>query len=72
MNKVTDINGNYYTVSYGQSSEGDYWPERIDYTGNINNGLLPYASVRFEYSYRNVTNIAFVNNSKLCESEFNY
>lgn len=65
LNKVTDINGNYYTVSYGQSSDGDYWPERIDYTGNINNGLLPYASIRFEYSYRNVTNIAFVNNSKL-------
>ncbi len=27
----------------------EYYPERIEYTGNTRSGLMPYASLRFEY-----------------------
>lgn len=48
--KVYDTKGNYYTISYGKDvAHHEFWPERIEYTGNKKTGLLPYASVRFNY-----------------------
>jgi len=50
VRKVSDTKGNYYTVSYDKDdNNGEYWPTRIDYTGNSNTGLVPYCSVRFDY-----------------------
>lgn len=53
VNKVYDRVGNYYTVSYVEdNANGQYYPSRIDYTGNTAAALAPYASVRFSYEVR--------------------
>jgi len=51
VNKVSDTKGNYFTVSYADSSSQTY-RTRIDYTGNTAAGLTPYNSVRFVYQSR--------------------
>lgn len=51
VNKITDTKGNYLTVSYSEV-DGEYWPTRIDYTGNTAANLTPYASVQFVYTSR--------------------
>jgi RHS repeat-associated protein len=48
VNKITDRNGNYMTYTYGHSGN-EIWIEHIDYTGNSNAGLSPYARVSFVY-----------------------
>lgn len=48
LSKVTDLNGNYMTYTYGRSGN-EVWIDRIDYTGNVAAGLSPYARVVFEY-----------------------
>jgi hypothetical protein len=49
-NKVSDTKGNYFTVTYiNDTSNGQAYPSRIDYTGNNAAGLAPYNSVRFVY-----------------------
>lgn len=46
LNKMTERLGNYYTVRYQEdNANGDYRPDRIDYTGNTAQGLVPYNSV---------------------------
>ena len=50
LTKVQDTNRNYFTVSYiGENRYHEIYPSRIDYTGNADASLLPYASVRFYY-----------------------
>lgn len=47
LNKVTDRNGNYYTLTYHQDvSLGELILARIDYTGNQATGLVPNNSIR--------------------------
>lgn len=54
VTKVSDTVGNYYTVAYNSNkADNEIWPVRIDYTGNSNAGLAPYASVRFLYLTNN-------------------
>ncbi|MCC6797330.1 MAG: VCBS repeat-containing protein, partial [Candidatus Hydrogenedentes bacterium] len=53
LKKVQDTKGNYMTVLYGEdATNGEFWPERIEYTGNMSAPpeLLPYASVEFSYT----------------------
>lgn len=53
INKVQDSKGNFYTIQYHEDNvNGEYYPIRIDYTGNVNTGLSPYASLRFSYEDR--------------------
>lgn len=53
VNRVEDTKGNYYTVIYHEDNvKGEYYPIRIDYTGNQNTGLMPYNSVEFTYQNR--------------------
>lgn len=53
VNKVTDVKGNHYTVSYTKDgTNGAQYPLRIDYTGNTGAGLVPALSVRFAYENR--------------------
>ena len=50
QNKRTDAAGNYLTTSYNEISENtEYYPTRIDYTGNEGAGLSTYNSVRFNF-----------------------
>ena len=48
INKITDINGNYMTFTYGYNGS-EVWIDHIDYTGNTAAGLSPYARVSFTY-----------------------
>lgn len=54
LHAVIDSKGNYYTITYQDTSatNGEFYPTRIDYTGNNVTGLLPYNSVRFVYEVR--------------------
>ena len=53
VKKVSDAKGNYFTVSYAKdNANGDWYPTRIDYTGNSNTGLAPNNSVQFSYEGR--------------------
>jgi len=53
VNKISDTLGNYVTVTYTEeNNNGEYRPQRVDYTGNATTGLLPFASVRFNYEDR--------------------
>jgi hypothetical protein len=50
VNKVSDTKGSYFTVTYvNDTTNGQVYPSRIDYTGNTGAGLAPYNSVRFVY-----------------------
>jgi hypothetical protein len=52
MNKISDTTGNYLNVTYTEdNTNGDYYPNRIDYTGNAN-GLAPNNSIQFVYETR--------------------
>jgi len=56
LNKITDTKGNYLTVTYNNdTTNGTYYPTRIDYTGNAAAALATYASVQFSYVARPVT-----------------
>ena len=58
LSRKEDELGNYFTFSYTRTttitsaSDSYLRPDRIDYTGNANAGLSPYASVRFDYENR--------------------
>jgi len=53
VDMVSDTVGNYYIVSYVEDqTNGDYYPDRIDYTGNVAQSLTPYNSVQFTYAAR--------------------
>ena len=53
LNRVEDRYTNYMTISYQEdNANGDYRPDRIDYTGNNSAGVNPYNSVQFEYEAR--------------------
>ncbi|MCK1383303.1 VCBS repeat-containing protein [Bradyrhizobium sp. 21] len=53
LNKVSDTKTNYYTVSYVlDPTKSEFYPVRIDYTGNATAGLSAYNSVQFIYASR--------------------
>jgi len=51
VDKVSDTKGNYFTVTYvNDNANGQAYPSRIDYTGNVAASLAPYNSVQFVYN----------------------
>ncbi|MBL7915571.1 MAG: hypothetical protein JNL49_11055 [Bacteroidia bacterium] len=64
LSKVIDINGNYITYHYGQKN-GEYYIEKIEYTGNDNASLTPYAEINFLYDTKSDQNISFLAGSAL-------
>ena len=50
INKVTDANGNYMTLSYKLSNDKEIWIDEINYTGNTSAGINTYAKVKFAYT----------------------
>lgn len=53
VNKISDTKGNYLTITYtNDTTNGQAYPTRIDYTGNAAAGLVPYNSVQFVYETR--------------------
>ena len=52
-NKVSDTKTNYFTVTYvNDTTNGQAYPSRVDYTGNATAGVAPYGSVQFVYATR--------------------
>lgn len=71
LTKVTDTNGNYFTVTYqGDSSVNEVYPVRIDYTGNDNASLSPYASIRFIYSTNSYAPTKYIYGKPIRKSKF--
>ena len=61
VNKITDADGNFMTISYGQStSNGEIWPTEINYTGNTAAGLSTYAKVIFQYTTDSNINTTYI------------
>jgi len=53
LNRIEDTKGNYLTASYTKdAANGDYYPNRIDYTGNSKTNVPPTNSVQFQYETR--------------------
>jgi hypothetical protein len=53
LNRLQDTKGNYLNVSYSEDTvNGDYYPQRIEYTGNANTGVTPNNMVQFSYEAR--------------------
>lgn len=72
IKKVSDTKGNYYTVTYsGNDANGEYWPTRIDYTGNndVSPHLDPYASIRFEYTNNSYSVNTYIYGHKVKRSQ---
>ncbi len=67
-NKITDADGNYMTISYGQN-EGEIWPETINYTGNASTGMNTYAKVTFQYMTDLHVNFLFSGGQSLREAK---
>ncbi len=51
LDRVEDVHGNYLNVTYTQDNS-EVYPSRIDYTGNTNTSLAPFASVEFTLENR--------------------
>lgn len=53
LNKVSDKSGNYYTITYQKDAvTGEYYPDHMDYTGNVTASINPYCKVEFKYEPR--------------------
>ena len=53
VNKISDVKTNYMTFSYTEdSTNGDFYPSRIDYAGNTSAGNAPANSVQFTVETR--------------------
>jgi YD repeat-containing protein len=53
VNRIGDTVGNYLEIRYDEiQAEGVQRVSRINYTGNLHNGVQPYNSVRFVYESR--------------------
>jgi RHS repeat-associated protein len=71
LNKVMDANGNYFTYTYhNDKTNGEYWLERIDYTGNTSTGLIPYNSVRFTYQPRSDSSTDYLYGTPFKNSQY--
>lgn len=69
VTRVCDTAGNYYSVTYsGDAATNDFYPSRIDYTGNESAGLAPYASIRFEYMENAYSPTKFVSGVRVRKS----
>ena len=56
LNRIEDTKGNYLTASYTKDSpNGNYYPSRIDYTGNSKSNIASTNSVQFQYETRSDT-----------------
>jgi RHS repeat-associated protein len=58
INKVTDPNGNYYTYHYN-TYNGENYLEKIKFTGNTAQNVLPFNEVHFFYTTRSDNNFYY-------------
>lgn len=58
LNRIIDINGNYIDFKYNNTSR-DSRIDEINYTGNLNTGLIPYNKIKFNYGGRYESNTVY-------------
>ncbi|MCP4176261.1 MAG: hypothetical protein GY756_00675 [bacterium] len=64
LNRVEDQNGNFYTITYNEE-DGEYYPLRIEYTENTEQGLAPYNTVEFYYTKKKDKSTAYIAGSEV-------
>jgi len=70
VTKITDTAGNYIEFIYDQNTAaGTHLLRRINYTGNSNTGLQPYASMRFDYTERPDPSSGYISGAKLVSND---
>lgn len=70
VSKVTDTKGNYFTVTYrGEAETNDFYPHRVEYTGNAAAGLTPYASINFSYRDNLYSPVTYITGVKVKRSQ---
>lgn len=70
VSKITDTKGNYMTFTYEENTQlGEYYPKRIDYTGNASAGLMPYNAVVFNYKDRADDTPRYVNGTRMVSTK---
>lgn len=53
ISKVEDNNGNYIRYYYHDDNGfGEFWPDRIEYTGNSNTNHVPFNKIKFYYEIK--------------------
>lgn len=61
LDEVKDRAGNYLKVYYGENNSiGEFWPDRIEYTGNTAVTSAPYLSVYFKYGARSDVEVDYI------------
>jgi RHS repeat-associated protein len=69
LDKVEDMYGNYYTISYTMENN-EYFPNEIKYTGNTNASLSTYNGIKFLFDRKPESewNIAYIGGAKVISS----
>lgn len=66
VNRIEDRNGNYMIFQYTKNNlTGEFFPDKILYTGNSNTNLAPYNKVQFFYSSRNDSTTHYLASKKI-------
>ena len=66
VNNKIDKNSNFMTVSYvNDTNSGSYYPDRLDYTGNVSEAFHTQRSVRFSYENRPDISESYLAGSKV-------
>ncbi len=64
LNKITDKNGNYITITYYENNTtGEYYPLSINYTGTTRKS--PFNSITFDYQVRALPLVSYISGSKI-------
>jgi hypothetical protein len=72
LSRVKDQRGNYYDIQYVKTNDnrlGEYYPDRIRYTGNLSGSMVPYNTVSFVYEDRPDPWLGFVAGSRMTKSK---
>ncbi|MHB8405745.1 MAG: PKD domain-containing protein, partial [Gammaproteobacteria bacterium] len=73
LDKVTDANHNYYTITYqnNDTSTGDYWPLSIQYTGNTLKPSSPDHTIAFSWTPRSDSTVqtSFLQGSLISQTQ---
>lgn len=70
-NRVSDSNGNYYTITYSETS--DRFPTKINYSANSKGGIEPTLSVEFSFSRSSfATDAAYINSTAIKTGSYLY
>lgn len=66
VNRIEDRNGNYILFQYVKNNlSGNFYPDKILYSGNTNSGLLPYNRVEFNYTSRKDSSTIYIQGKKI-------